>query len=188
MEVEVAETVRPWRVIGRRTVYASGWMDMQLVDVQLPDGSVINGIHMVDYKFAAAGVVALTTDGRVLLVDHYRFQTDTRSWEVPAGKVDAGEMPEEAIGRELREETGYQGESFLYLGHYYPSNGSSNQVFHLFLARNVRRLGEIEDTNEVQGLRAFKLAEVRGMIARNEILDGMSLTALCWAIARGEVS
>ena len=54
MEVEVAETVRPWRVIGRRTVYASGWMDMQLVDVQLPDGSVINGIHMLDYKFAAA--------------------------------------------------------------------------------------------------------------------------------------
>jgi hypothetical protein len=48
-------------------------------------------------------------------------------------------------------------------------------------------VSEIEDTNEVIGLKWFARAEVRERIARNEILDGLSLTALCWAMARGEI-
>jgi 8-oxo-dGTP pyrophosphatase MutT (NUDIX family) len=85
------------------------------------------------------------------------------------------------------EETGHRAASFEYLGRYHPSNGSSDQVFHVFVARGVTRVGEIQDTNEVLGWRWFTPPEVRGLIERNEILDGLSLTGLCWAIVRGEV-
>ncbi len=125
-------------------------------------------------------------DGRVLLIDHYRFQTDTRGWEIPAGKIDHGETAEQAIARELREETGHRAASFKRLGQYFPSNGSSNLVFHIFVARGVTRVGAIEDTNEVLGLRWFTPREVRDLIARNEITDGLSLTGLLWAMVGKE--
>jgi 8-oxo-dGTP pyrophosphatase MutT (NUDIX family) len=178
---------KPWQVLARRKVYESGWIDIQHLDIRLPDGQVMRDIHMVDYRFAAASVIPLGDDGRILLIDHYRAFTDTRGWETPAGKIDSGETPEQAAARELMEETGHRAASFQNLGRYHPSNGSSNQVFHVFVARGITRVDEIQDTNEVIGLRWFTPPEVREMIARNEILDGLSLTGLCWAFARGEI-
>lgn len=179
---------KPWQVLSRRVVYdGKGWIDMQQVDIRLPDGSVLRDIHFLDYKHPASGVVAIGADGNILLIDHYRYQTDTRGWEIPAGKVDPGETAEQAAVRELREETGHVATSLKYLGKYHPTNGSSNQTFNIFVVRDVTRTGEIEDTNEVMGLKWFSPDEVRGMIARNEIMDGLSLTALCWAMVRGEV-
>jgi 8-oxo-dGTP pyrophosphatase MutT (NUDIX family) len=179
---------KPWHVLSRRVVYdGKGWIDMQNVDIQLPDGKILQDVHLVDYKLAAAGVVPIRSDGQVLLIDHYRFQTETRGWEIPAGKLDAGETAEQAGARELEEETGHSAEALKYLGKYHPSNGSSNQVFHVYVGRGITRQGEIQDTNEVTGLKWFAPAEVRAMIARNEILDGLSLTGLCWAMALGEI-
>jgi hypothetical protein len=60
-------------------------------------------------------------------------------------------------------------------------------VFHVFVARGVTRVGAIQDTNEVSGLRWFAPAETRALIARNEIRDGLSLTSLSWAIVLGEL-
>jgi 8-oxo-dGDP phosphatase len=188
MDNDEQRATKPWQVLSRRTVYdGKGWIDMQNVDVQLPDGQILRGVHLVDYKHPASGIVPIGSNGKILLIDHYRFQTDTRSWEIPAGKVDAGESPEQAAARELLEETGHSADSLKYLGKYHPSNGSSNQVFHVFVARGVTRQGEIEDTNEVMGLKWFAPEEVRAMVMGNEILDGLSLTGLCWAIARGEI-
>ena len=182
----MTDSSRPWQVIARRTAYDSDWIGMQLVDIRMPDGSVWPDIHLVDYKKQAASVVPIRDDGQVLLIDHYRFQTDSRGWEVPAGGIEAGETPEQAATRELREETGHRAASLKLLGHYHPSNGSSNQIFHVFVAHGVTLMGEIEDTNEVMGLRWFTGVQVRELIARNEILDGQSLTGLCWAILQGE--
>jgi hypothetical protein len=71
-----------------------------------------------------------------------------------------------------------------FLGAYYPSSGSSNQVFNIFLAQGITRVGEISDTNEVIGLRWFTPAEVGEMIRKAEILDGMTLTGILWAFFR----
>ncbi len=177
----------PWRVLARRIAHASDWIDLQLVDVRLPDGSVLRDVHFLDFKRQAAGVVPIRADGKILLIDHYRFQTDTRGWEIPAGRMDDGETPEQAVARELMEETGHRAEAFKVLGRYHPSNGSSNQVFNIFVARGVARVGDIEDTNEVMGWRWFSASVVRELIARNEILDGLSLTGLLWASMAGEI-
>ena len=116
-------------------------------------------------------------------------QTITRKdiYRKPSIQVDEGETPEQAAERELMEETGHRAGSLKYLGRYHPSNGSSNQVFHVYVARGVTRVGEIQDTNEVIGFRWFTPPEVREMLARNEILDGLSLTGLCWSMTRGEI-
>jgi 8-oxo-dGTP pyrophosphatase MutT (NUDIX family) len=178
---------KPWQILARRVIYDSDWLALQRVDLRLPDGQMLRDIHFVDYKHAAVAVVPIGRDGRILMIDHYRFQTDTRGWEIPAGKIDDGETPQQALARELQEESGHRAASVKYLGRYHPSNGSSNQLFHVFVARDVTRVGAIEDTNEVLGLRWFSPQEVRALIARNEVLDGLSLTALLWAIAQNEI-
>ncbi|HEY2586837.1 MAG TPA: NUDIX hydrolase [Tepidisphaeraceae bacterium] len=173
-----------WKVLARRTIYDSPWVRLHQDDVRLPDGSVIEGHHVVEVPRAAVGVVPVGPDGRILLIEHYRFITDTTAWEVPAGAIDGGEDVLAAAARELREESGHAADRIEHLGHYHPSIGVSSQRFHLCLGHGAYRVGEILDTNEVIQARWFDADAVWAMTQRNEIRDGLSLTALLWYFAR----
>src|SRR5215216_3355978 len=175
---------RPWQVLRRETIYDSPWVRLHRDDVRLPDGSMIAGHHVVDFPRPAVCVVPIGDDGRILLIEHYRFITDTTGWEVPAGRLDEGEQLEEAAARELREETGYTAEQLEYLGFYHPSNGSTNLTFHVYFGYGLQQIGELTDTNEIMRLAWFSSDEVWAMIAANEVRDGMTLTALLWYFAR----
>ncbi|HEV8308488.1 MAG TPA: NUDIX hydrolase [Methylomirabilota bacterium] len=177
----------PWEVLDKRTIYASAWINLAQWSVRLPDGRVIHDHHVLDYPNEAVAIIPLGDDGRVLLIDHYRFITGTRGWEVPSGGIDAGESVTGAAVRELLEETGYAAGAWEVLGRYHPSNGSSNQVFHVTVARRLAHCSDPLDVNETLGLRWFTPAEVRRMIVDNEIPDGLTLTALGWGLIAGVV-
>src|SRR5215471_17833555 len=174
----MAEVSPPWRVLGKRRIYASEWINVDFWSVRLPDGTVVEDHTVLDYPQPAVAVLPIGADGRVLMIDHYRFITDTRGWELPAGRVDPGESVDAAAGRELLEETGHSAASWTTLGQYHPSNGSSNQVFHLKIARDLTRQSDPTDTNETMALRWFEPKEIRELLRGNEIRDGLSLTGL----------
>ena len=174
---------KKWQVLARRTAYESEWVSVRQLDLELPDGSIARNYHLIDYPRSAASVVPVDDRGNVLMIDHYRFQTGTRGWEIPAGKIDRGETPAQAARREMIEETGYAVGTLKKLGRYHPSNGSSNQVFYVFVGRVKSKVGAIQDTNEVSAVRWFGEDEVRELIAQNKIRDGLSLTSLLWYFA-----
>lgn len=176
---------KPWEVLDRRTIYASRWVGLAEWTIRLPDGRVISDYHVVDYPGEAVAVVPIGDDGRVLLIDHYRVITDTRGW---AGGIDPEESVGEAAARELLEETGYAAAAWQPLGRFHPSNGSSNQVFHVTVARGLARRSDPLDVNETLGLGWFTPAEVRRLVLANEIPDGLSVTALSWALVAGLVA
>jgi ADP-ribose pyrophosphatase len=89
-------------------------------------------------------VVAVTDDGRVVMVWQYRFGTDEMSLEVPGGVVDPGESPEEAARRELREETGFEAESFELLSVVEPNPALQGNRCWTYLARGAREVAETE--------------------------------------------
>ena len=169
-----------WQVLRRVTVYDSAWVRVHRDDIRLPDGSMIEGHHVVDVPRAAVGIVPVREDGQVLLIEHYRFITGTIGWEIPAGGINADETVECAAARELMEETGHAAPRLRQLGRYFPSNGLSNQTFHVCVGEGVVHRGEIADTNEVCRIGWFSLGEIKEMVRSNAIRDGLSLTGLLW--------
>ena len=79
-----------WTVHGERSLYDSEWMSLAMVDVELPSGARFEH-HVLRMPAHAAGVVVDDRERGVLLLWRHRFITDTWGWEVPAGRVDAGE-------------------------------------------------------------------------------------------------
>ena len=152
--------------------------------MQLPDGKILDH-HVVDYPYKAVSVLPIRDDGQILLIKNYRFITDSEAWELPAGMVDEGETLEEAASRELLEETGYSSNTLTYLNYYYPSNGSSNQEFHTFVATELSQQTKMFDTNEIIEVSWFFPQQVKAMILSNEIVDGLCLTTLFVSQLRG---
>lgn len=177
----------PWQVLSKRPVFTSEWINLALWSVRLPDGTVVRDHPVLDYPRPAVAIVPIGDDDRILMIEHYRVITDRRGWELPAGRVDPGESVDAAAPRELLEETGHTAGSWATLGEYHPSNGSSNQMFHVRIARELTRVSEPTDRNETMALRWFSVREIRDLVRTNGIYDGLTLTALCWAIVLGIV-
>jgi 8-oxo-dGTP pyrophosphatase MutT (NUDIX family) len=176
----------PWQIVSRNVIYSSQWgIDVGLWSVRLPDGRIAKDHPVLEHLRPAVGILPIGDDGRILMVDHYRVITGRRGWELPAGRVDPGETVEQTAQRELLEETGYSAGAWATLGQYHPSNGSSNQVFHVKIARKLIHHGEPTDRNETMGLCWFDVQQIRQLVHANEIYDGLSLTAICWAFVLG---
>jgi len=170
-----------WTVHGERLVYDSDWVRLALVDVEIPDGERFEH-HVVRMPYFAAGTVVHDPARGLLLIHRHRFITDTWGWEIPAGGIDAGETPEAAAARETLEETGWQPGPLTPLFTYQPTNGLSDQRFHLFLADGATHVGPPSDPGEADRIEWVPLDEVQALVQRGEMLDGLSLTTVLWAL------
>jgi 8-oxo-dGTP pyrophosphatase MutT (NUDIX family) len=171
-----------WTVHGERAVYDSEWMRLVLADVELPGGNRFDH-HVVRYPRGATGVAIRDPERGVLLLWRHRFITDTWGWEVPAGGLEPGESPESAAEREALEETGWRPVLLRRLGAYHPSNGSSDQVFYVFVSDSATHVGDPVDIHESERIDWVPIDRVRELITAGEIADGLSLTTLLWMLA-----
>ncbi len=168
---------------GERSLYDSDWVNLSLVDIELPSGARFEH-HVVRMPAHAAGVVVEDPrhDG-VLLLWRHRFTTDTWGWEVPAGRIDHGETAVDAGAREVLEETGWRPGPLRELTTYFPYNGISDGTFHLFAADRAEHVGAPSDTDEAERVEWVPWPDVVAAIDAGQVGDGLSLTALLWVLA-----
>ncbi len=126
-----------WKTLSSEKIIDEYHVKLMRDKVQLPDGAVIEDFYTVTIPDAAM-VVALTEDGHVLLKSEYRYACRMDVLECPAGMVNPGEAPLAAAKRELLEETGYESDSWEYLGPTWESTSKLTNTMHLFLARECR--------------------------------------------------
>jgi 8-oxo-dGTP pyrophosphatase MutT (NUDIX family) len=170
-----------WTVHGERVLYDSEWVRLTLVDVEVPGGERFEH-HVVRMPNFAAGAVVHDRARGLLLIHRHRFITDTWGWEIPAGRIDPGETPEVAAARETLEETGWRPGPLTPLVDYQPTNGLSDQRFHVFLAEGATHEGDPTDPGEAARVEWVPLDDVRALVRRGEMVDGLSLTAVLWAL------
>jgi len=170
-------TVGPWRRRTRQTVYENPWLTLWHDEVDRPDGGP--GIYgVVHFAGRAVGVVAVGDDERILLVGQHRYTLDAYSWEIPEGGVAANEDMEAGARRELREETGFEADSWRFLFRFSLSNSVTDEVGDMFLATGLRAGVASPDDTEDLAVRWATLDEVLAEIDRGEIHDLMTIAAV----------
>ncbi len=163
--------------IGRRVVFEGPRLNLYLDKVRLPGGRVVDDFHVLE--FARPAVMTLVEDdrGRLIFGRITRYTTGETQWELPAGRMEAGETEIEASAREAREETGYSSEGHRLLYSYYPVAGIADLTFHVVHCRATEKVGE-PDPEEVSETRWFRREEIVRMIKERSLKDGFTLTAL----------
>lgn len=149
--------------------------------IVLPNGHRMD-LEVVRHPGAAA-IVALTETDEVLLVRQFRHAAGGFIYEVPAGKLD-GEDPEACARRELAEEAGVEAARMEKLGAIVTTPGFSDEVIHLFLARDLRPAKQELEPDEVLTVERVPFARALEMCARGELCDAKSMCALLLADLR----
>lgn len=164
-------------------IYASKWCGLRRDWLVLPDGRE-QEYHVVEIPDAAA-VVPVTREGAVVLIGQYRYPHGKTHWEVPAGRVSAGEAAEDCARREVREETGYAPATLAPLPGFYAANGISAHWAHLFVGEGCTKVGEPElDDCERLIVREFSRGEIEKLLDAGRFEDGFSALALAYWLRR----
>ncbi|MGH0029093.1 MAG: NUDIX hydrolase [Myxococcota bacterium] len=129
----------------------------------------------------AAAVVPFLSDDEVLLIRQYRHAAGSYILEVPAGKLDAGEAPERCAARELEEEAGRRAGHLQKLGWIYTTPGFTDEVIHLFAARDLEAVPVRHEPDEVIELVPTPFDRAIEQVFAGEIPDAKSALALLHA-------
>lgn len=167
----------PWSTLGSRPIYDNPWIAVREDQVVRPDGAP--GIYgVVHYKSTAIGVLPVDEQGRIWLVGQYRYTLGLYSWEMPEGGSHAGEAPEEAAHRELREETGLVADRLEPIARAHLSNSVSDELALIYRATGLTPGPSAPEGTERLEVRLVEWDEAWTMLQRGEITDAMTVIAL----------
>lgn len=162
--------------LSSRKVFEGRALKLRVDTVKLPGGKQTTR-EIVEHENCVA-IVALDDADNILLVKQFRKPVEKDLLEIPAGGIDPGETPEDAVRREMREETGFLPRKVAKLGGFYSSPGFCTEYLHLYLAGDlVTSPLQAEDSESISLVRV-PLAQIPGLIASGAICDAKSIAGL----------
>ncbi len=164
------------KVLDSQTIYEGRLLNLHVENIELPSGK--RTTREIINHHGAVVIVAVDAEENTFLVRQYRSAVKRPLLEVPAGKIDPGEKPEETASRELIEETGYSAGRMEALGGFYASPGYSTEYLYLFYATDLKPADVAIDDDEIAEILQVPLAEIPGMISSGEICDSKSVAGL----------
>lgn len=165
-----------------RRLYEGRAVHLDLDRTVLPNGQEVE-LEIIRHPGGAA-IVAMDERDRVCLLRQFRHAAGGWLWELPAGKLDGGEPPEETARRELAEEAGVRAARWVPLGRMISSPGVFTEVVHLFLARDLQATAAAPEHGECLEVHWIPRQDAVQRALAGDIDDAKTVIALLRADAR----
>ena len=167
-----------------KRVYTGRVLNLDIDTVRFPDGSV-GELEMIRHSGASAVVPfvsdPLGSDPQVMLLRQYRYAANGYVYEIPAGRLDPGELPIACAHRELREETGCTAAKMERLLTMYTTPGFTDERIHIFMATGLTVGEASREADEFLEVQTFPLSKALAMVEAGEIQDGKTALGLLFA-------
>lgn len=162
--------------LNRKEVFAGKRVNVAIDDLKMPDGKIAHW-ELVTHPGASA-VIPIDEEGNIILVRQYRNAADDYVLEIPAGCLEPGEDPKLCASRELEEETGYKANTVEYLFKFYSSIGITNEIIHIYVAKDLVKTQQNLDEDEFVTIESYKLEDLLDMIYTGELVDCKTMSTL----------
>ncbi len=174
--------------LGSRPIHKGRVVDLSMDEVRFPDGST-GELELVRHSGASAIVPIIDdsdpADPEILMLRQFRYASGGELYEIPAGRPDSDTEPWETVARrELEEETGYRPGSLEYLTGIWTTPGFTDELIHIFLARDLEEGAVNTDADEFLSVVRLPLSEALRLIDTGEIADAKSICGLTLAARR----
>jgi ADP-ribose pyrophosphatase len=173
------------RVLSHERRYDGKVLALDIDEVEEPGG--VRAIREVVRHRGSVAVLAVHDDGRLVLVRQYRYPVGESVWELPAGRLDPGETPEQAAARELEEEVGLRATRLEPISFFFTTPGFCDERMHVYRATALTEVPARPEEDERIEARSVTLEEAWQMIRRSEIREGKTLVALLLEIERRRI-
>ncbi len=174
-----------WEVLSSDELFSHPYFRFRKDRCALPDERIMPAYYVMEFV-DWVNVVALTDDGKIVLVNQYRHAAKRRFYEFPGGTQDPDnkeETPESAARRELLEETGYAVNRLTYLGHHYPNPGLQDNRMHVFLGTGCRKIAEPKlDTYEDLEVELVDVQDFLQCIEQGRPMHSLMLASMTLAL------
>lgn len=158
------------KTISEKEIYKGKIIHVHVDQVELENGKTAMR-EVVDHPGGVC-VAALNKNNELVLVRQFRYPYKKVLLELPAGKLEPGEDPFEAMKREQLEETGTIGENYISLGELYPTGGYCGEIIRLWACRIIGEMNSLQlDEDEFLDTELIPLDTAVEMVCNNEIPD-----------------
>ena len=157
-------------------VYNGKIITLEVSQVICPNGNVAS--REIVHHPGGVAVVAIDENNYVYMVKQYRIPYDKIMLEIPAGKLDVNENPDDAAARELKEETGITAKEINFIGNFYPTVGFCDENLRMYVAKGLTFGEKSPDEDEFVSVEKIHIDTLIDMIMKNEIKDGKTIAIL----------
>ncbi|MFZ0453689.1 MAG: NUDIX hydrolase [Ignavibacteriaceae bacterium] len=166
-----------FRLIKSDFLFNGKVFDVKVDEIEYDSGN--KGIREVAVHPGGAVVVAVKNDGKIIMVNQFRYPLQKKIFELPAGKLDNNENPYNCAVRELEEETGYKAKKVEKLGQIYTTPGFCTEILHIYLAKELIHGDHNREEGE-QGMEVFEFSkkEIEEKILHGEITDSKTICGI----------
>ncbi len=173
-----------WKVLESEYLYNEPWLTIRKDKCQLSNGNIFPAFYINEYP-DWVNAFALTEDGEVIMVKQYRHGIEQVCIELPGGVAEKGETHEEAVRRELLEETGYKFDKIEYLAKVSANPSTTNNFTYMFLATGGKKIAEQKlDENEELQMEIHSVEAVKQMVKENKIMQSLHVNGIMYALAK----
>jgi 8-oxo-dGTP pyrophosphatase MutT (NUDIX family) len=178
MDRPTATMIRPWKKLSSTILSDHGIFKVRCDRVINPRTNAEHEMVVLENP-EWVNICALTPDNELVMVEQYRQGSETVELEIPGGLVDEGESPLDSGLRELREETGHEGENARIIGSLFANPAIMNNQVHTVLVENCVQKHELAwDEGEDILVRLVPVADIPGLIGTGKIRHSIIVAAL----------